>query len=83
MIAGSHGSVQWLSDLLEPASVYHVPPKQIVSQLDGSSNTMNKKVIIINEGAGDAVALLGTCPVYFFAANAALSDTVVFINLWS
>ncbi|XP_027099626.2 D-cysteine desulfhydrase 2, mitochondrial isoform X1 [Coffea arabica] len=59
MIAGSNGSVQWLSDLLEPASVYHVPPKQIVSQLDGSSNTMNKKVIIINEGAGDAVALLG------------------------
>lgn len=58
-IAGSNGSVHWLSDLLEPAFVYHVPPKQILSQLGDSSDTMNKKVIIINEGAGDAVALLG------------------------
>lgn len=60
LIAGSNGSVEWLNDLLAPAFIYHAYGKQNLIQTDGVTDTRNKKVVIINEGAGDAVALLGT-----------------------
>ncbi|KAL3501097.1 hypothetical protein ACH5RR_035546 [Cinchona calisaya] len=58
-IAGSKGSIEWLNDLLESAFIHNAYGKQSLLQMGGSRVTRNKKVVIISEGAGDAVALLG------------------------
>lgn len=51
LVAGSCGSVVRLNDLLEASFTNHTPGKPIFENI--------KKVVIINEGAGDAVGLLG------------------------
>ncbi|KAM7468713.1 hypothetical protein LguiB_016275 [Lonicera macranthoides] len=51
LVAGSCGSVVWLNDLREASFTNHTPAKPIFENI--------KKVVIINEGAGDTVGLLG------------------------
>lgn len=52
LVAGKDGSVLWAKDVVEAIDV---------AKMDGfsSSKASPRKVLIINEGAGDALALLG------------------------
>ncbi|KAK2972184.1 hypothetical protein RJ640_030729, partial [Escallonia rubra] len=60
LVAGNCGSVVLLNDLFESSFTNHTSGEPNSPQMDahrGSYNT--KKVVIVNEGAGDAVGLLG------------------------
>lgn len=52
-VAGNHGSVHWFSDIIQASSNF--------MQMDVSTSEGNhlQKILIVNEGAGDSVALLG------------------------
>ena len=55
IVAGSSGSVLWFTDILDDLAGLFDGRNCVQTNLkDGM-----KKVVIINEGAGDAVALLG------------------------
>ncbi|KAL8534295.1 hypothetical protein ACS0TY_010343 [Phlomoides rotata] len=59
-VVGTNGSIIWLNDVTEVYSQNHVCRQDKFSQADPVTLAENfKKVVIINEGAGDAVALLG------------------------
>lgn len=59
-IAGTDGTVLWLSDVLETSFKYHESRVQNFPAADPvNCSEKSKKVVIINEGAGDSVALLG------------------------
>lgn len=59
-VVGANGSVIWLSDIMEASSKNHASRQQNFLQADPVTfPEKSKKVVIINEGAGDAVALLG------------------------
>lgn len=61
-IAGSCGTVVWLSDLFEASFANNVSEVPNFMQMDALSMPEdNRKVVIVNEGAGDAVGLLGKC----------------------
>ncbi|GAA0164687.1 deaminase [Lithospermum erythrorhizon] len=57
MVAHSGGSVLHLNDLLRNPFKLHSLPRDDISKFNAPIGT--KKVAIVNEGAGDAVALLG------------------------
>ncbi|GMH31104.1 hypothetical protein Nepgr_032947 [Nepenthes gracilis] len=57
MVAGANGSVSWLSDILDSSTFSMIEPN-CVQNTDSSENHA-RKVVVVNEGAGDAVALLG------------------------
>lgn len=62
LVVGSCGSVVWLSDLFKGSFTNHTSEEPNLGQVDAHrwSETQNmKKVVIINEGAGDVVGLLG------------------------
>ena len=61
LVAGNSGSVVWFSDLLETSFTTRTSGKpnlvQIYAHMNADSH--RRKVAIINEGAADAVGLLG------------------------
>lgn len=59
-VAGSSGSVVCLSDILEDSLTTHLNGKQNFRQLDAHRSAENsRRVVIVNEGAGDVVGFLG------------------------
>ncbi|KAI3467627.1 hypothetical protein Pfo_024290 [Paulownia fortunei] len=59
-VVGHEGSVIWLNDIMEASSKHHASEQQNFSQANPvKCPEKSRKVVIINEGAGDAVALLG------------------------
>ncbi|KAL0364250.1 UNVERIFIED_CONTAM: D-cysteine desulfhydrase 2, mitochondrial [Sesamum angustifolium] len=58
-VAGRDGSVIWLNDILGASSRNHSSGKQNFSKADPvKCPEKSRKVVVINEGAGDSVALL-------------------------
>ncbi|XP_052205438.1 oxysterol-binding protein-related protein 1D isoform X3 [Diospyros lotus] len=57
LIAGCHGSVVWLSDILEASLTTEISGSPNCEQLD--ARRPFKRAFVVNEGAGDAVGLLG------------------------
>ncbi|XP_010425284.1 PREDICTED: D-cysteine desulfhydrase 2, mitochondrial isoform X1 [Camelina sativa] len=55
LVAGDDGSVLWVKDIVEGLEATDVAKMDDLS----SSKTSRRKVLIVNEGAGDALALLG------------------------
>lgn len=67
-VAGSGGNVIWLDDILEAS----LTPKSLGSnfmQKDVSKSDFSRKVVIVNEGAGDVVALLGNWKCYWYISS--------------
>ncbi|XP_075504717.1 D-cysteine desulfhydrase 2, mitochondrial isoform X1 [Primulina tabacum] len=60
LVLGCNGSTYWLRDFLKDLSLYHLASNYKSSEEDAVEyHEKTRKVIIINEGAGDAIALLG------------------------
>ncbi|KAI7996514.1 hypothetical protein LOK49_LG10G00252 [Camellia lanceoleosa] len=60
LVAGGSSSVVWLRDILEASLTTQISGKPNCERLDGHRYAESlKKVVIVNEGAGDAVGLLG------------------------
>ncbi|WJZ80680.1 hypothetical protein VitviT2T_000580 [Vitis vinifera] len=61
LVAGNSGSVVWFNDLLETSFTTQTSGKPNLVQIDAHMNADShpRKVAIINEGAADAVGLLG------------------------
>ncbi|XP_073132720.1 D-cysteine desulfhydrase 2, mitochondrial isoform X2 [Henckelia pumila] len=60
LVRGCDGSTFWLKDFLEDFSPYHLARNYKSSEEDTIEyHEKTRKVVIINEGAGDAIALLG------------------------
>ncbi|XP_037492592.1 D-cysteine desulfhydrase 2, mitochondrial isoform X2 [Jatropha curcas] len=61
LVAGNTGHVLWCDDILETFFTNQTSNALNSEQMDGRTSIENhlKKVLIVNEGAGDAVALLG------------------------
>lgn len=57
-VAGSHGHVLWFDDILEASTTCNKLDSNIAPQEEYRSDD-SRKVAIVNEGAGDVVALLG------------------------
>ncbi|XP_015894502.1 D-cysteine desulfhydrase 2, mitochondrial [Ziziphus jujuba] len=57
-VAGSSGNVIWLDDILE-ASLTQKSDSLNFMQKDANGRYFSRNVVIVNEGAGDVVALLG------------------------
>ncbi|KAJ1422694.1 Tryptophan synthase beta subunit-like PLP-dependent enzyme, partial [Sesbania bispinosa] len=59
-VAGNNGSVLWFSDIIQASSTTELSTPNFV-QMDTSRGEGNhlQKILIVNEGAGDSVALLG------------------------
>lgn len=60
-VAGNNGSVLWFSDIIQASSTTELSTSPNFMQMDVSRSEGNnqRKVLIVNEGAGDSVALLG------------------------
>ena len=59
-VLGHSGSVAWPSDILEASLTSHLPGKPNFKHPDDHRCAENsKRVVIVNEGAGDAVGILG------------------------
>ncbi|KAK9276038.1 hypothetical protein L1049_005569 [Liquidambar formosana] len=61
LVAGSSGSIVWFSDILEASFTNQEYGKLNFKSMDAhrSAGKVPRKVVIVNEGAGDAVGLLG------------------------
>lgn len=59
-VAGNSGSVLWFSDIIQASSTNELSTSNFM-QTDASRSEGNhlQKILIVNEGAGDSVALLG------------------------
>lgn len=59
-VVGSNGSIIWLNNIMEASFRNSASGQQKHPQADPvKSSEKSRKVVILNEGAGDAVALLG------------------------
>lgn len=60
-VAVNNGSVLWFSDIIQDCSTTELSTSENFMQLDVSRSEGNllQKFLIVNEGAGDSVALLG------------------------
>jgi hypothetical protein len=63
-VAGNSGSVLWFSDIIEASSTNELSNSPNIMQMDASRSDSSEgnhlqKILIVNEGAGDSVALLG------------------------
>lgn len=60
-VAGNNGSVLWFSDIIQASSTTELSTSPNFMQMDVIRSEGNnlRKVLIVNEGAGDSVALLG------------------------
>ncbi|XP_020215472.1 D-cysteine desulfhydrase 2, mitochondrial isoform X2 [Cajanus cajan] len=60
-VAGNNGSVLWFSDIIQASSASELSTSPNFMQMDVSRSEGNhlRKILVVNEGAGDSVALLG------------------------
>lgn len=60
-VAGNSGSVLWFSDIIHASSTAESSTSPNFMQMDASRSEGNhlQKILVVNEGAGDSVALLG------------------------
>ncbi|CAL0333122.1 unnamed protein product [Lupinus luteus] len=60
-VAGNNGSVICFSDIIQASSTSELPSSPNFMQMDVSRSEGNnvRKILIVNEGAGDSVALVG------------------------
>ncbi|KAG2406833.1 D-cysteine desulfhydrase [Vigna angularis] len=60
-VAGNNGSVLWLGDIIEPSSATELSTSPNFMQMDVSRSEGNhrRNILVVKEGAGDSVALLG------------------------
>jgi len=60
-MAGSNGSVLWFGDIIEASSATELCASPDFMQMDvsRSEGKHQRKILVVNEGAGDSVALLG------------------------
>lgn len=60
-VAGNNGSVLWFGDIIETSSATELSTSPNFMQMDVSRSEGNhqRKILVVNEGAGDSVALLG------------------------
>ena len=67
-VAGNNGSVLWFSDIIQDCSTTELSTSENFMQLDVSRSEGNllQKFLIVNEGAGDSVALLGNEKMIFY-----------------
>ena len=61
MVAGDNGSVVWFNDIIEASSRTELSSVPYFMQKGPSRSAKNhlRKILVVNEGAGDSVALLG------------------------
>lgn len=61
LVAGNNGDVVWCNEIFEASLTAQKPRAPYLGQMDAHRGIENcpKKVLIVNEGAGEAVALLG------------------------
>lgn len=61
MIAGDNGNVLWCNDVLEASFTSQKSGTSNFAYMDAYTVSSNcqRKVVIVNEGAGEAIALLG------------------------
>lgn len=61
LVAGNNGDVVWCNEIFEASLTAQKSRASCLGQMDAHKGIDNcrKKVLIVNEGAGDAVALLG------------------------
>lgn len=64
-VAGSSGNVIWLDDILE-ASLTQKSDSLNFMQKDANGRYFSRNVVIVNEGAGDVVALLGNWKCFWY-----------------
>lgn len=57
-VAGSSGNVIWLDEILEASWTQKCLNSNFV-QKDAHRSDLSRNVVIVNEGAGDVIALLG------------------------
>ncbi|KAF5936779.1 hypothetical protein HYC85_024285 [Camellia sinensis] len=71
LVAGGSGSVVWLSDILEASLTTQISGKLNCEPLDVYKYAESlKRVVIVNEGGGDTVGLLGViCLVQYSSQN--------------
>lgn len=60
-VAGNSGSVLWFSDIIQASSAAESSTSPNLMQMDACRSEGNhlQKILVVNEGAGDSVALLG------------------------
>jgi len=60
-VAGNSGYVLWFSDIIQASSTNKLSTSPNFMPMDASRSEGNhlQKILIVNEGAGDSVALLG------------------------
>jgi D-cysteine desulfhydrase len=60
-VAGNNGSVLWFSDIIQASLTNELSTSPNFMQMEASQSEGNhrQKILIVNEGAGDSVALLG------------------------
>lgn len=62
LVAGNNDSVVWIDDIIE-ASTVSFPTSPTLAEMDARNHS--RKILIINEGAADSVAILGNDESYF------------------
>ncbi|KAL2332717.1 hypothetical protein Fmac_013930 [Flemingia macrophylla] len=60
-VAGNNGSVLWFADIIQAASAtdLSISPNFMQMDVSRSEGSHLRKILVVNEGAGDSVALLG------------------------
>ncbi|CAI8598147.1 unnamed protein product [Vicia faba] len=60
-VAGNSGAFLWFSDIIQASSTGELSTSQNFTKMDASRSERNhlQKILVVNEGAGDSVALLG------------------------
>ncbi|KAK7306182.1 hypothetical protein VNO77_44108 [Canavalia gladiata] len=60
-VAGNNGSVLWFGDIIQASSTTEssISPNFMQMDLSRSEQNHQRKILVVNEGAGDSVALLG------------------------
>ncbi|CAI8611514.1 unnamed protein product [Vicia faba] len=60
-VAGNNGAFLWFNDIIQASSTGELSTSQNFTKMDASRSERNhlQKILVVNEGAGDSVALLG------------------------
>ncbi|CAI8617822.1 unnamed protein product [Vicia faba] len=60
-VAGNSGAFLWFNDIIQASSTGELSTSQNFTKMDASRSERNhlQKILVVNEGAGDSVALLG------------------------
>lgn len=84
LVAGNNGDVVWCNEIFEASLTAQKSRASCLGQMDAHKGIDNcrKKVLIVNEGAGDAVALLGNSRITKFYIDCHLSVYLYFCYIY-